>query len=122
MKRKTIVGALIAFAHFVSYIACISAVVANDAVGDSNSPLVSIATPVLGFPLMKLSSVLTDVLDTVGFSEEGWFRVQVALAALNSLVWASAVSLGLKFATAGRNEKPIQPPQTTTGSRAPSRV
>jgi hypothetical protein len=123
MKRraKIAVGAGIAFTHFGSYLVFISAVVANDSVGDSNSPFLAAVTPVLGFPLMKTSGTLRYSLHAIGFSDGGVFAGEVGLAALNSVLWASLILLGVGLASKS-TRKPIQPPQTTTGSSAPDRV
>ena len=123
MKRiaKLAVGAGIAFTHFGSYLVCISAVVANDSVGDSNSPLLAAITPVLGFPFMTKSGALRYSLHAIGFSDGGVFAGEIGLAALNSVLWASLILLGIGLASKSRR-KPIQPPQTTTGSGAPGRV
>jgi hypothetical protein len=82
MKRsaKIAVGAGIAFTHFGLYLVCISTVVANDSVGDSNSPFLAAVTPVLGFPLMKTSGRL-DIRSTPLDSRTAAYS-QVKLASL----------------------------------------
>jgi hypothetical protein len=113
MKRKTkiAIGAAVASAHFVSYLGCISSVVANDANGDANSTLLSFVTPTLGWPFMKLSAIVVHLCSALGMSDRGLFIGQLCLAALNSLLWAMVIvwCVGALSVCAKEPNQPAEP-------------
>ena len=97
LRSKLVIGAVVGLVHFASYLACISAVVANDANGESNSYLLAATVKVLGLPLMAVSSTARHVLASIGLSETGRFAGELALAGVNSLIWAGAIVGVLNF-------------------------
>jgi hypothetical protein len=53
---------------------------------------------------MKTSGALKHALHAIGFSDGGMFAGDVGLAALNSVLWASIILLGIGLATTSRSE------------------